>query len=173
MTNEQYAEIINRAAKNLLDSTKEYKKTYNSDTHGTKSEYIRVKQTGEIYETGLSNLASNITNDDGKIKSKFEETKKKSEKVTYDVPNPKYDPEHPDKEPETIEESKTMEQEVKELNTDAIAEASNTGMALTIAFSIAQEIGILRDEYDKKIQEYDKKIRDLQNEIQNIKAGLL
>jgi len=162
MTNEQYAEIINRATQNLLDSRKDYKKVYNSDTHGTKTDYIKVKQTGEKYETGLLVLSENITNSDGSIKSDLSDyvLDENGNKVREEIINPETGE-------ITYGDYKTTP------NPELLTQISDTGMALTIAFSIAQEIGILRDEYDKKIQEYDKKIRDLQNEIQNIKAGLL
>ena len=163
MTNEQYAEIINRSTQNLLNSKKEFKKVYNSDTHGTKSEYVKVKQTGEKYETGLMVLGENTNNSDGKTKSGLS---------TYVLDDNGNKVREENVNPETGEV--TYGDYKKMPDSDLMNEVSNTGMALTIAFSIAQEIGILRDEYDKKIQdmrnEYDKKIRDLQNEIQYIKT---
>ena len=164
MTNEQYAEIINRATQNLLNSRKDYKKVYNSDTHGTKTEYIKVKQTGDKYETGLEVLGENTTNSNGEIKPGLDTFVLDDEgnKVREEI----IDPETGEI---TYGDYKTMP------DASLLQNISNTALALTIAYTIAREVDPLLTKINEQAEEIKKlvaRVSSLEEKIKNLNLQL-
>lgn len=150
MTLDQYTEVINRAANNLLSSTKKFKKAYNGSK--TQSDFKKIENIG------LSELSKNLEDKSGN--PLYEESLVENGKVVYNEYN---------------DDGSGKGDPIKVPDIEKILLISNEGMALTISYAMAVEIEKLLDEIAKlesRIEDLESSVKGLQSDVKDMKSRI-